>query len=136
MIGVDEIYVQPSWDSSTGAYDVMLLKLSSASTIRPATFNTDSAFPDALSAAQISVLGIGTGTILQSASLVYISDQLCFAYLKAGGAQGSLYRNLPSDTICATLYSTAGQCTGDLGGPMAILGGNATGDVIVGVMAM
>lgn len=135
VIGIDDVYIHPLWDSSNGHYDVMLLVLETPSSIPYATLNTDPSFPDSNVLPQIEIFGIGDATTLQFTSLIHISDQLCFAYLQAGGATGKLYRQFPPGTMCITEYNTRGQCDGDLGGPMVELGETFTEDIVVGVMA-
>lgn len=134
-IPVARFFVHPSYDPTTGGYDAMIVKLQTSSTLDYATLNRNTTYPVPYTATEVEALGVGTGTTLQSAKLIHIDPNLCFAYLQAGGATGWYNKQLPDDYLCITDYSTKGQCTGDKGGPMVIVGDNLADDRVVAIMS-
>lgn len=148
MIAVDDVFPHPSWDGTTGTYDVMLVKLGGSSSAQWATVNSDASIPTfAGNQSQVEAIGIGatssagaaTAASLQVIDLVHITDQNCFALVQGivSGNFNSFFTNLPPDHLCLTNYGMTmdGQCRGDEGGPMILLGDSATTDSLVGVMA-
>lgn len=146
IIGIDEFYDHPSWDKSTGAYDLMIVKLQSRSNKQPATVNSDTSIPTSVPATEIDVIGIGQTSVstpgmastLKQLPLMYIAQQSCFVLLQVSSVSEAKFKQLPTDHMCLTDYSVNmnGQCFGDDGGPMVEMGETASDDLIVGVMAM
>ena len=135
-------YTHPSYVSTTGSYDVMVVKLGGSSTAQWARVNADPAFPPTSSAYQIEAVGIGQTSLasglpanLQFSSLLAISPPACLALIRTGNSTGAYKTQIP-DHQCFTDYRDfGGQCFYDEGGPLVEVGRTVTDDILVAVMA-
>eukprot|EP00934_Nitzschia_sp_Nitz4_P006765 Nitzschia sp. Nitz4//NODE_293_length_29386_cov_71.949235//18112//19537//NITZ4_additional_000037-RA//1//CDS//3329531833//6755//frame0 len=134
--------VHPSYDSTTGSYDIAILQLDSSSTFSPIVVNSVSGFPGGVT--EIMAVGYGTTnssgvmavpSAVQALDLLYISQSSCSALINFLKAEEYIQRQITSDMMCIASYQETGQCTGDEGGPMVYTGDSADSDLLVGVMA-
>lgn len=142
-IAVEGVLPHPSYDSSTGAYDVAIAKLVAPANAQWARINADSSYPTYMPAVFVEAIGIGqTGPTsrlpgtLRNISMIYIMPQSCYALLQVLKPPNPSFQTLSSDAACVTDYSTMnGQCFGDEGGPLVKFGFDPVSDLVVGVMA-
>jgi Trypsin len=142
-IAVQEAYVDPSWNSRDGSFDIMLLKLASASSAQWVPVNSNPAFPTFSSGIEIEALGIGRtarfsglASDLQIKSMLAISRNACTALIKTGNSTGA-FKTLNNNHMCFSDYgfNSGGQCLGDEGGPLVQVGSVLANDILVGVMS-
>lgn len=137
-IEIAQVYEHSSWNRDTKQYDQMLLKLKSQSShAYLKNVNADNNVP-ATQGTQITVIGLGTTnvkentrpSVLQQFTASYLPNSQCAA---SSTKDYSYTRDVKDDHLC--LAGSGGQCYGDSGGPVILMGSTADEDIQVGIVS-